>query len=206
MREKSGTKKAKSAKKKRASKVKPRKYSVYNAMEIALRDHGFVLAGRLGSFLIEKFLVNDGIDLNLKEAKDKGFLGEVSFSEWRTALVDKEWLMYDHEKAVATKKIGVCYPGKRLNRYLNKEKILNKNLVTTEMLDKESQRIDGRIDVLQGLLRNLIELVDPPYTDEKAEEYEGNTKLLVDAIETKILENGERPKPKHPDYSKILKN
>jgi hypothetical protein len=184
--------------KSKAVKVTPRKYSVYNAMEIALRDQGFVLAGRLGSYLMEKFLANDG-EISAKEADDKGFLEKMTFAEWRAALINKEWLEYDHDRAVATKKIGVCSPGKRLNRYLNKEKILNKNLVTTEMLD-------ARVDVLQDLLKNLIEIVDPPYTPAKGEEYRSDTKVLVDAIATKILENGERSRPRHPDYSRALKN
>lgn len=179
------------------------RYAVYNAIHLALRGDGFKAPAGLGGYLMDKFIrATDPVPIVAEEVIEKGFCtgkkGDL-FSDWRAALIDKKWLDYDHSTALSARTIGACSPGIKLNRYLTKEKIQNKNLVTTEMLD-------ARVDVLQDLLKNLIEIVDPPYTPEKGEEYGSNTKVLVDAIATKILENGERSRPRQPDYNSIIKN
>lgn len=207
------SKKPKLKKVKSKTKDEPKlvqRYAVYNAIHLALRGDGFKVPAGLGGYLMDKFIrATNPVPIIAEEVIEKGFCtgkkGDL-FSDWRAALVDKQWLQYDHATALTAKTIGACAPGKRLNRYLTKEKILNKNIVTTDMLDDVKQHVDARVDVLQDLLKNLIEIVDPPYTPEKGEEYGSNTKVLVDAIATKILENGETSRPNHPDYSKSLKN
>lgn len=187
-----------------------RKYSVYQAMGKALKGHEFLQPFALGTFLLDKFLDGDRT-ITEKEAIDNDFIvkkrkDDKAFSIWRSLLVENNWLIYDHEQAVARKTIGLCKPGKRLTAYLNKEKIQNKELVTTDMLEKRT----AKVDVLQELVKVLIDKIDPPYTEEKEEAYLADSEAFYDAIEMKILENGSRRNTKQsseiPDYSKALKN
>lgn len=184
-----------------------RKYSVYNAMEKALRKDDFEFPGVLATFLMDIFLDGDGF-ITLNEAQGRSFCGKNrgDFSAWRDRLVEHQWISYDHQQALESKTIGKCLPGKRLNRYLNKEKLQNETLVTTRMLDKKM----AKVDVLQDLVKVLIEKIDPPYTEEKEDAYLADSEAFYDAIEMKILESGSRrnsrKKPEHPDYTKALKN
>ena len=139
-----------------------RKYTVYPAMAKMLRSHEFLRPAALSTFLLDKFLDGDRT-LTEKEAIDNEFIvkkrkDDRAFSIWRSQLVENGWLVYDHDQAVLKKTIGVCAPGKRLTAYLNKEKIQNKELVTTDMLEKRM----AKVDVLQELVKVLIDKVDPP--------------------------------------------
>ncbi len=155
-----------------------RKFGIYNALEVALRRAGFDKTGVLTTLLLETFLENDG-RLTALSVEKVGLCEKSKFKEWREPLMKAGWLQYDYEYAKATRKGSVHQPGKKLVPYLNKEKLQKHSLVTETQLNRSLAPIESRMVALNKFIRGLIEAGDPPYTEEKENEYLPNPKALL---------------------------
>jgi hypothetical protein len=206
----------KTTKKKVPRKPPARRLSVYNAMEIALRKEGFVRPGALGSYLIDKFLSNNHY-IFAADALENGFYKEKknAFSDWRQCLIDGEWIIHDNEENAANNTKGKCRPGKRLNGYLNKEKIKHEEIVTTRMLetalsakvsleDFEAFKVEFTT-MMSGLTTWMGSYLkqNPPDTPARRVILVRNIKKGIVGFTEADIDKEER---NHPDYRSFIKN
>lgn len=112
---------------------KERKYTVYNALEIALRKLKMPNSGSVARVLLECFL-EDGGRLQAAKVVARGICEEGKFSLWRDELVKNNWLVW----SLSQMDKGHYHSGKKLLPYVNKEKLASREIVTREdILPKE---------------------------------------------------------------------
>jgi len=163
-----------------------RKYSVYNTMQAALRRAGFEKSGVLTTLLLETFLEYDGI-LTAKRVEDLGLCESEGFKAWREPLIKAGWLQYDHEFAKATKKGSLHQPGRKLVRYVNKERANTQELASKRYVDKRVEQTDERLTALENLVDVIIEAFDPPGNEEKRKKYSKDPDGLL-----RLINSGKR--------------
>ena len=107
--------------------TKDRKFTVYNALEVALRRGKIEKAGATSTLLLETFL-EDGGRLKASKVYSRELCEEAHFMVWRKVLIQKEWLVWSESQADK----GQYHPGKKLIPYINKEKSSQKEIVTKD--------------------------------------------------------------------------
>jgi hypothetical protein len=108
-----------------------RKFHQSMALRMALSRSGCKESGTLSTLLLESFLEDDG-RLLASKVYARGLCDENEFRKWRKLLIDKEWLVWSERQDDK----GLYYPGKKLVSYINKEKILQKEIATKENIDR----------------------------------------------------------------------
>ena len=147
------------------------KFRSYNALQLALRRSGVVNSGSVATLLLECFLENGG-RLQATKVVCRGICEEGKFSLWREEMVKLDWLLWSASQADK----GIYFPGKRLNHYLNSEKIFSRDLVTRDDIipkediatKKELESVKNRLSVLEKAIDKGIEnyLFDNPPDNE----------------------------------------
>lgn len=148
-----------------------RRYMSYNGLELKLRRDGIEKAGTVATLLLDCFVLADGI-LKAKTVESKKLCLPNKFKLWRKNLIEKEWLV--HEDGNYSRH----FPGKKLLRYINKEKIDGKELATTyevekkvkELADetsKEFRDVKKELSELRMAIDSLINEKNPPITKGK---------------------------------------
>lgn len=148
-----------------------RKFLTWNALQLALKKSMCSSHGATATILLEAFLENEG-RLLAAQVLARGICEEGKFRDWRKELIDKEWIKWSETQ---TDK-GQYFPGKKLIRYINKEKIASKEMVTKdEVLSKneaatkvELQEVKDRLSKVEcgvGEIYKQLNLgePDPPH-------------------------------------------
>ena len=151
-----------------------RKYAIktYEALTKALKRNNFKSPGPIATFLLDTFLENRG-RIVAGKVYELGLCSEKEFRDWRKKLCEEGWLGYIIENSNITYK-----PGKKLVKYINREKQSRLEIASvddvraaTEPLATKSdlEKANNRIDALEEGLHTIVNIIDPPSTDEKVE-------------------------------------
>ena len=145
------------------------KYKSYKPLSEALRRNEIRYSGVTATVFLDCFLSNNG-ELRASYVETKGLCQVGKFKIWRDEMIEKGWLVYKFGQ------YSRHYPGPKLIKYINKEKILTGEIATTEELTKvreematkgELAQVKAEVDQLKLVVKNMIEEFDPPVTDEK---------------------------------------
>jgi hypothetical protein len=119
-----------------------RKFRTWNAVQLALKKSKQLNHGTTATLLLETFLENEG-RLLASRAVSVGLCEEGKFRDWRKALVEKGWLLWSE----AQDDKGQYFAGKKLLPYLNKEKLISKEIVTKdEVLSKHEAATKAELE------------------------------------------------------------
>ena len=150
-------------------KTENRSFKSYKLLSQSLSRNGVPKSGVTASTLLEAFIHLNG-ELKASFVQGKGLCEPGKFKEWREDLIKGGWLSYtfgDYSRH---------YPGSKLVKYINKEKMLSSEIATTEELTKvreematkeELAQVKERVSLLEEAVKNMIEEFDPPVTEEK---------------------------------------
>ena len=149
---------------------KKRAYVVYQPLRKALERSGVSAGGATATLLFEIFLEDSG-RLLASKVSSRGLCAEGEFGKWRKELIDKGWLVWSEKQEDK----GFYTPGKKLLRYINKEKLASKELVTRDqVLMKEDaatrdevQDLKARMNRIEEVVQQLQRAVLPPDSEEK---------------------------------------
>lgn len=163
------------------------KYKTYKSLSEALRRDEIRSCGVTSTTFLDCFLSNDG-ELRASYVEAKGLCKIGTFKIWRKEMIAKGWLVYKFGQ------YSRHYPGPKLIKYINKEKMLTSEIATTEELakirekiltseiatteeltkvreematKKELDEVKSEVDQLKLVVQNMIEEFDPPVTEEK---------------------------------------
>ena len=149
-----------------------RKFKVYNSLRMTLSRSKIALPGKVATLLLEVFLEQNGF-LKADMAVERGLCKKGEFSLWRDELQKKGFIFFQYEGPGTSHR-----PGSRLNEYLNKEKLANREIVVREDLNafpkkdevpsrQEFEEMKERMAALERAMQKEIEKNDPPFTMEK---------------------------------------
>jgi len=163
-------------------KHQKRAFCVYQALRKALERSDVRQAGATSTLFLEAFLEDSG-RLTASKVVSRGLCNEGEFSVWRKQLVDKGWLVWSEIQ----NDNGQYFPGKKLMPYINKEKIVSREIVTKdEVLSKseaatkdEVQDLKARMNRIEEVVQQLQKAVLPPDTEEKRLARENAAALLA---------------------------
>ena len=113
---------------------------------------------------------------------ERGICKKGEFSLWRDELQKKGFLFFQYEGPGTSHR-----PGPKLNEYLNKEKLANREIVVREDLEVFAKKADvvsrkefeKKILELEIAIKNLINRIDPPCTEEKLQAELQKAKLEI---------------------------
>ena len=156
------------------------KYSQWDNLRRALVRAKINGAGKVATVLLDTFLEVNG-RLRAAEVYKKGLCSEGKFYEWRKTLCDKGWLVFD---LTNNGKVARYYPGKKLVKYVNKEKELNYELASTRDLyeaerlaearyvsKEKHERLEERVKSLEAAMDRVINILDPNTNEAKRQKY-----------------------------------
>ena len=141
---------------------------IRNAARVKLQRRGFKSTAKLTNYLFNVFLNCDGKILSSHVVKN-GLCKEGEFSAWRSALKE-QGIIYWHE--IGPRK-WAYFAGPEIVQYINKEKMMTKELATNEQLAALEKTLTDMI----------INSIDPVSNNEKRErfangEYAGRFKII----------------------------
>ena len=154
-----------------------KKYQCYYAIMKSLKTSGFAYPGKLGTYLLDTFLENEG-QIKSVRVYELGLCSEdqKEFRDWRKKLCDKGWLDFviENNKSVTYK------PGKKLLKYVNREKIATHELATKndlfshtkpikEELDKKADK--SELEELRKAMKRVLNIIDPPADEQKEKKF-----------------------------------
>lgn len=156
------------------------KYSQWRNVRQALHRNGVKSSAKVATILLETFLEGNG-KLRAAEVYKKGLCSEGKFYEWRKNLCDKGWLIFD---LTNNGKVARYYPGKKLLKYVNKEKELSYELASTKDLFEAErlaelryvskdrhEKLAERVRSLEAAMDRVINILDPETNDKKRSKY-----------------------------------
>ena len=153
------------------------KYKSYKPLSEALRRNEIRYSGVTATVFLDCFLSNNG-ELRASYVETKGLCQVGKFKIWRDEMIEKGWLVYKFGQ------YSRHYPGPKLIKYINKEKVFSselasipddekivskatEGLASTQDLDSRFAQVQAEVDQLKRVVKNMIEEFDPPVTDEK---------------------------------------
>ena len=145
------------------------KFKVYDSLRKSLSRAKVKNSGKVATLLLEVFLEQNGF-LKADMAVERGLCKKGEFSLWRDDLQKKGFLFFQYEGPGTSHR-----PGSKLNEYLNKEKLGSREIVVREDLEVFAKKTDvisrkefeKKILELEIAIKNLINRIDPPCTEEK---------------------------------------
>ena len=144
-----------------------RSFKTYQILSNALSRNEIKRPGVTATVLLECFIHNHG-ELKAAAIEGKNLCEAGKFKIWRENLIKKGWVTY------SIGEYSRHYPGAKMIKYINKEKLSNEEIATTRELRKVEQKLEeknkgleDRVSVLEEVVKNMIEEFDPPVTDEK---------------------------------------
>lgn len=142
-----------------------KKYSQWKALSCALARNRYANSYKLATLLLETFLENDG-QITAQKAYDLGLCSkDEGFRDWRKKLCELSWLEFiiENNKSVTYK------PGKKLLKYINREKQNRFELATKEDLKLAlAQKADrSEVEELRTTVDRILNIIDPPADKEK---------------------------------------
>lgn len=169
---------------------KERKYTVYNALEIAFRKSKISNSGSVARVLLECFL-EDGGRLQASKVVARGICEEGKFSVWRDELVKNNWLVWSLNQIDK----GHYHAGKKLLPYINKEKLASREIVTrSDILPKheiaskiELMNTQKELDAVKERLAKVEEAIErgiDGFLDENPPKTAERRKLAKENFET----------------------
>jgi hypothetical protein len=151
------------------------KFAVYQSLLLALKRAKINEAGATATLLLECFIESGG-ELKASAVETRELCPIGKFKVWRDELIAKGWLTYS---------IGSYShhsPGPKLLKYINKEKSTTFELATTDELravdkkhDKTKADLEARLSKAEKAISELIELIDPPGSEEKIQGFLNGT-------------------------------
>ena len=137
-----------------------KKFSTYDALLKAIKRDEILQAGSTATLLLECFVHNHGeLKASMVESRNLCEIGK--FKMWRENLIKKGWITY------SIGEYSRHYPGAKMMKYVNKEKMLSEEIATTRDLRNVEKKLEERVSLLEGVVKNMIEEFDPPVTEEK---------------------------------------
>jgi hypothetical protein len=157
------------------------KYKYKNNAKQAIYRAKISHSDKVASLLFETFLENRG-KIKSAEVYRKGICKKNDFTKWRTMLCEKGWLIFELS---SDGKSSNYYPGKKLLKYINKEKQESYEIATTkELNDVESEHnklkkeyeefkeeTNKKFDRVNVLVDEYINKIDPITNDAKRKKY-----------------------------------
>ena len=155
-------------------------YTQWDNLRKALKNSNIEPNGKIATILLDCFINLDG-KMRVQLFREKGLCKEGGqFYAMRKLLKSKGWLEYDNDDS--GRLIGY-YPGKKLIKYINREKSSQFELATKDEIDalavnvelKESalkgeiERLNERMSKAERAIFALINKCDPPGTMDKLE-------------------------------------
>lgn len=166
-------------------KQKIRKYMGYESLRMALSRSDIKDSGTTAHLLLETFVRGNG-KLYAQNVVIKKLCAFGGFKSWRDDLIKKGWLEFNYSSAKISNDYSTHLPGKKLIKYINREKFVSKELVTRDQvlpiseaatknevanlrkeLDDTREKLEIRTTALENTVRKLIDIQDPPVTKEK---------------------------------------
>lgn len=133
-----------------------RKFEHYKTMVTHLQRKGLAHPGKLTSVLLKGFAYNKGY-FYAGDFEFEGLCQPGQFKIYRDTLCSLGIIIYDYDRVG---NFAFHEPGKEIVKYVGAE-ILSKELPATR---KEVQK-------LEQALKRIINKLDPPYSDDKLEQY-----------------------------------
>jgi len=155
-------------------------YTQWDNLRKALKNSKVGPNGKIATILMDCFIKLDG-KLRVPLFRDKGLCQKSGeFYEMRKKLKDKGWLEFDTD---ANGKLIRYYPGKKLIKYINREKASQFELATKDeigalaanvelkdlALKGEIEKLNDRMSRAEKAIFALINKYDPPGTIDKLE-------------------------------------
>ena len=129
------------------------------------------------SLLFETFIENRG-KLKSAEVYLKGLCKKGEFYQWRQELSDKGWLVFEIDRSG---KFANYYPGKKLLKYINKEKAESHEMATSRDLKQLEKEIDIKLkEQEKDILDKVVKLFNPPVDEKKVTDLKDKLKLVKD--------------------------
>jgi hypothetical protein len=141
-----------------------RKFKNWNALQLALKRAGVTSHGSTATLLLETFLEDNG-RLQASKVVSRRICEEGSFSNWRNEMLKNGWLIWSQNQSDK----GQYFAGKKLVSYINKEKILSKEIITRDEAASKSEveNLKERMNRIEEVVQELRKSMEPPETDEK---------------------------------------
>ena len=160
-----------------------KKYTVYNALRLSLGRNNFVNPSKLATYLLNVFVDGKG-KIRSSEVYSLGLCDsdEKEFKEWRKLLSDEGWI----EFTIESNRYIQYRAGKKLLKYINKEKFQTRELATKDDLlnhtmpleEKLDQKADKEtveelfatkeeVEELRATLNRVVNIIDPPDSPQK---------------------------------------
>ena len=148
------------------------KYQTYDSLSKALSRSTISRQGPVATFLLNTFLENNG-HLKASHVYELGLCDEGKFRDWRKKLCDEGWLNF----VIKNNKKILYEPGKKLIKYINREKFSSREIVVKRDLDpinEELRELKDKVSVMQNAIDSIIKDKNPPLTRAKQEMFSIN--------------------------------
>ena len=151
------------------------RYTQWDNLRKALKNNKIEPNGKIATILMDCFIRLDG-KLRIASFHDKGLCQKSGeFYEMRKKLKSKGWLEFDND---ANGKLIRYYPGKKLIKYINREKTTQFELATKDeigalaanvelkdlALKGQIDKLNERMSMAEKAILALINKYDPPGT------------------------------------------
>jgi hypothetical protein len=139
-------------------------------------------SGNVATLLLEVFLEGNG-KLRAAQVYEKNLCEKNQFYIWRKEMCDTEWLVFE---LTNDGKVARYYPGRKLKKYINKEKKINYELASTkdlyeseeatrkkfDQVNSDYTEIKKRVKSLEAAMDRVINILDPDTNPKKREAYQ----------------------------------
>jgi hypothetical protein len=137
-------------------------------VQLVLKRAGVASHGKVATLLLETFIEDSG-RLTASKVVSRGVCNDGEFSLWRKQMIEKGWLIWSETQADK----GQYFPGKKLMSYINKEKMISKEIVTKdEVLSKEDaatrvelEAVKRKLDATEARVSTIEKSMNKLYKD-----------------------------------------
>ena len=152
---------------------KKRKYDTYPALMMSLKRSKVVSHGACATLLLDSFIENSGRIL-ASQVVARGVCKEGEFKAWRKSMCEKGWLQWSANQP----DLGQYHPGKKLIKYLNREKLENEEIATVREMRQADNEVKAelraemelQLDEYRELTIKLLKALEPPDDEQKREQ------------------------------------
>jgi hypothetical protein len=143
------------------SQERCRRFSQYKPLECALRRSKFKRPGVLAGILLECFLEHHG-ELRSDSLISEGVCEKGEFTNLRKRLIQGGWVNWSEQQTYK----AVYFAGKKLLKYLNREKLATQELATIDdiipkkQLQKEFERTRKRLSDVESRLSKVEDAIE----------------------------------------------
>jgi hypothetical protein len=172
-----------------------RRFKSYKTLRARLQKLGVFKPGQHASFFYQHFVLGDSKIYKNSVLQANILENGVSFSEWRDRLVQLKILDFNYQNA----KMSIYQPGFKIVDLINQEKSNRTSMASEHFVRTEVKEI-------KDLLKYLIGRFDPPYSEEKLNEFKKDMKSKTVINRLTLKENFPNYTPDDPeDMDRLIK-